>query len=282
MAPSRAWPWALLLHPVTTSWVAPAEAAAQEGQCEGPQQCNVVLVQKLSRSPCHPGVNFGCYTGDAMWVAGGCRAFFRCGPEEAIRCGAMGSKDGAMGAKEPHVRKNCSCTTKNVQSLLPPAPGCASVKSGDLGDFVSSAFRRLPQPPASDASVRCCRNKGRGLGHANGAVNWTSTLKFSALGAAAWPEQCEAACAGLPGCRFFSHSLIHKNCIHCATCDQPEVPVGDGSYSSWEYVGRTGRSAPVERLYIGMLEKFGAAAQEGRRATNHDRPRRRLRRNGES
>ena len=39
-----------------------------------------------------------------------------------------------------------------------------------------------------------------------------------------------------PGCRYFSHSFRFLNCILCASCDSPEIMLGDDTYASFQRV----------------------------------------------
>ena len=143
----------------------------------------------------------------------------------AVRCGAMGGR--------AHDRVNCSCaatepaaTEPATSTARPSATLCSSrARLGSVAEHVSAAYRLLPQPPRADPSVKCCRNKAS----EGGPIDRNRTLHFTKLGVAAWPEACEARCAALPRCRYFSHSMIWRNCILCADCDEPEVPIGDGS-----------------------------------------------------
>ena len=165
-----------------------------------------------------------------MWVDGGCRGFFRCnnGPS-AVKCGFMGASN---------ARANYSCGSSTA--LTRHEAGCgARAYIASVGDHVSSDFRRLPQPPKTDPSVKCCQPPSRGT-HDN------RTLAITRRGTSQWPEDCEAFCTG--DCQFFSHSLFFRNCMLCNACN-PEIPIGDGSWSSFERV-----SQDPTILYTGVKE----------------------------
>ena len=151
-------------------------------------ECRVTLVQQLSKfAMCVPEVTFGCYPAQGvMWAKGGCRGFFRCrGSVAATKCGSTG---GAATA-------NCTCGvasgTGGADALArarQKAHGCGVARVGSVADHVSNHFRRLPQPPKVDPSVKCCRNKPSN----GGAIDWNSTISFTGKGTFS-PHQTHAA-----------------------------------------------------------------------------------------
>ena len=199
--------------------------------------CHTTLVQtKHGDTKCEPNTDFGCYEGEEiMWIRSGshCGGFFRCNAgHEAVRCGSRYFRPGP-GEEE---RANCSCSKADTTApplQLPRGAGrCGAHADVDTTGGVSSAYRKLPQPTGADTSVKCCRNKPT----FGGPIDYNVTLSFTTkAGAAPWPEHCEPLCSQHPSgrCRFFSHSMVWKNCMFCAACE-PEIMIGDGSQSSYE------------------------------------------------
>ena len=89
-------------------------------------------------------------------------------------------------------------------------------------------------------------------GRNKGAIDWNVTLSFKDRGFAAWPRACEALCDAEPSgrCRYFSHSFRFSNCILCASCDHPEIMLGDDTYASFQ---RSDEDAT--RLRTGVLAR---------------------------
>ena len=162
-----------------------------------------------------------------MWVrvspeqgSGTCGGFFRCGAgHTAVRCGSRYFRP-APG----QLRLNCSCEGRAMPRPrkrhlreaamarhTPGAGACGAHASVDDSGGVSAAYRRLPLVPsrrgAANPSLKCCRNKP----NAAGGIDWQVTLKFTPLGFAPWPSECEVLCDKHPRCRFFSHSVKFKS-----------------------------------------------------------------------
>ena len=87
-------------------------------------------------------------------------------------------------------------------------------------------------PPGGNPAVKCCRNKPT----SRGPILKNETLKFTDRNFANWPAACEALCDAEPGCKYFSHSFRFSNCILCASCDNPEIMLGDDTYASFQKV----------------------------------------------
>jgi hypothetical protein len=166
-----------------------------------------------------------------MWIrtASHCGGFFHCNAgHAAVRCGSRYYRP-----PPGQDRANCSCSSKrSEEQAVPPTVAakrktqCGAHISTDGMGGVSPAYRRLPQPVGEDQSVKCCRNKQT----FGGPIDWNVTLTFTKVGVAPWPSVCEPLCSNHPSgrCRFFSHSVIWKNCILCSSCE-PEIMIGDGS-----------------------------------------------------
>eukprot|EP00966_Prymnesium_polylepis_P028518 660163-Prymnesium_polylepis.1 len=182
-----------------------------------------------------------------MWIrtAAQCGGFFRCNAgRAAVRCGSRYFR-----AAPGQERLNCSCDTKSrfdaehaaVESTEQRSGACGVTTGTDGMGGVSRAYRRLPQPPTEDRSVKCCRNKATFGGpidwcgrhvhlwhrvacHARafrvplGRARRNVTLDLTKPGAAPWPGACEALCTNHPSgrCRYFSHSVVWRNCILCS------------------------------------------------------------------
>ena len=209
--------------------------------------CRATLVQtKHGDRACEAGTDFGCYPGeDAMWVrrASACGGYFDCNSgHAAVRCGSR-----YMKLVPGEDRANCSCVPpaqpQPRRRREPATSGCGASLGVDSSGGVSAAYRRLPQPPGADTSVKCCRNK-----HSfGGPINRSVTLEFTKPRTAPWPEDCEPLCTNHPSgrCRFFTHSYVWKSCILCTEC-QPEIMIGDGSQSSYALA-----SDDPSKLYTG-------------------------------
>ena len=210
-----------------------------------------------------PGVDFGCYPDeDTMWIRPPCGSVFRCnvddrdvGPDPEKQSGAP-LRCGSRWYKPPPgvSRLNCSCcdgasggadcappTKRKAKHFHErnPARTCGERATVDPMGGVSSAFRRLPQPPNANPAVRCCRN----IAGSNG------TLSFSQKRFAAWPRACEALCDAEPRCRFFSHSFRSNLCVLCESCE-PEILLGDDTFASFQRV-----AVDPSVLYEGKLAR---------------------------
>ena len=233
-------------------------SASAGGDCPG---CRATLVQtKHGDRKCEAGTDFGCYPGeDQMWVRreSGCGGFFDCNDgHAAVRCGSR-----YMRPIKGEERANCSCAPRAAPRPRRRRPSqhhrsgtCGAHADVDGTGGVSERYRKLPQPAGSDPSVKCCRNKAT----FGGPIDHNVTLGFTAAGrgVAPWPEDCEPLCTHHESgrCRFFSHSFVWQSCIFCATCDVPEIMIGDGSQSSYQLA-----SEDPARLYTGCNSKESCA-----------------------
>ena len=197
-----------------------------------------------------------------MWIRPPCGSVFRCnvddrdvGPDPDKQSGAP-LRCGSRWYKPPPgvSRLNCSCcdgasggadcappTKRKAKHFHErnPARTCGERATVDPMGGVSSAFRRLPQPPNANPAVRCCRN----------IVGANGTLSFSPKRFAAWPRACEALCDAEPRCRFFSHSFRSNLCVLCESCE-PEILLGDDTFASFQRV-----AVDPSVLYEGKLAR---------------------------
>ena len=236
--------WLLVLP--TFAWRGSSRRYPGASACE---QCDVRFYQQsgFGNTPCsRPNIDFGCYPNeDTMWITPPCGSIFRCNADHHdvgsdaekqrgafVRCGSRYFKP-APG----QTVLNCSCAPDKTKAPKHFGDSLAAKKCGehatvDTSGGVSNKYRRLPMPPGGNPAVKCCRNKPT----SRGPILKNETLKFTDRNFANWPAACEALCDAEPGCKYFSHSFRFSNCILCASCDNPEIMLGDDTYASFQRV----------------------------------------------